>query len=212
MSIGASLLRFDKERKYLVADFETTGLNLGHSKPFQISYALFTMDKVLETHNFFIQWDDLRMSKGAAEVTRFNFEDYQRRAIDGKAVLESFDSYLYDPSISLVGQNWLGYDCMIHALWRRALGGKEDFSYLARAFDTVALGKAFKKGMKPDTSDLLAWQYRMLGYREKGLKVNLAQLGRDLEIKFDDSKLHDAQEDILLTIAVFRQLLWKIEI
>lgn len=212
MSIGASLLRFDRERRYMAWDLETTGLNLGFAQPFQISYVIFTMDKILERHNFFIQWDNLRMSKGAAEVTRFNFEDYQRRAIDGKAVLESFDAYLYSPDIWNIGQNLLGYDSMIHAAWRRNLGKKEDFSYQARLFDTVALGKAFKKGMKPDTSDLLAWQYRMLSYREKGLKVNLAQLGRDLEVKFDESRLHDSEIDTLLNVEVFRQLLWKIEI
>ncbi len=210
--IGSELLRFDRKRKYLVYDVETTGLNLGFSLPFQISYAVFTMDRILEEHNFFIAWDDLRMSEGAARITRFNPDEYQRQAIDGEAVLKSFDAYLYDPDIFPIGQNVLGYDSMIHAVWRRRLGVPIDYSYLDRSFDTVALSKAYKKGIKPDIQDFIPWQYRMLGIVERGLKTSLSTMGKELEVPFNPDLLHDSREDIRLNIGIFRKLLFKLEI
>ena len=210
--IGNELLRYDKNRKYLVWDLETTGLNLGYALPWQISFAVFTLYDVLLKQDFYIWWDNLPMSDGAAKVTRFDWDQYQLLSKEPDLILSTFDSYLYDPEIYSVGHNILGYDSMIHAVWRRKLGIKEDFSYLDRAFDTVALSKAFKKGIKPDRENFLPWQYKMGSLIEKGLKTNLAQMARDLQIEFDESRLHDARVDIQLNIDVFRQLLWKMEI
>lgn len=210
--IGAELLRYDKERRYLCYDLETTGLNLGFALPWQVSYCVFTLDKIIEEHDFYIWWDNLPVSEGAARVTRFDFRRYQEIALPADVVLKSFEAYLYDPQIWSVAHNQLNYDSMIHALWRRKLGLKEDYSYLSRAFDTVALSKAYKKGIKPDTTNLLGFQYRMMGIVERGLKTNLGAMGKEFEIEFDSNKLHDALADIHLNVAVFRQLLWKLEI
>lgn len=210
--IGADLLRFDRQRKYLAYDFETEGLNLGYARPWQLSYCLFTLDEVLEEHDHFILWDDLKVSKGAAQITRFNDAAYRYKAMDAEVVLTSFERLLMDESVYSVAQNQLGYDTMIHAVWRRQLGRPEDYSYLPRAFDTVAFARAWKKGFKVDRSNLLAWQYRMMDFRERGLKVSLGQLGRDLEVPFDESKLHDALADIRLLREVWKKLLWVVEL
>ncbi len=210
--IGSNLLRYNKTRKYLLWDTETCSLNLAYALPWQISYCLFTLDEIIETRNFYIWWDNLPISDGAAKITRFNPEEYKRAALEPKVVLDSFEAYLYDPEIYGVAHNQLNYDSMIHALWRRKMGLKEDFSYLDRAYDTVALSKAYKKGIKPDTSNLLAFQFKMMSLVEKGLKTNLAAMGKEFEIPFDSAKLHDASEDIKLNISVFRQLIWKLEI
>jgi len=210
--IGAELLRYDKNRKYLVADFETTGLNLGYALPWQVSYAVFTMDKIIEEHDFLIFWPDLKMSVGAARVTGFNYEGYKQNAIDPEMVLKSLDAYLYDENIYPMGHNFCGYDCMIHGVWRRRLGLEEDYSYLERAYDTVALSKAYKKGIKLDRENMQASQMKALGIVERGLKTNLAAMGKELHISFDENGLHNSLNDIRLNIEVFRQLVWKLEI
>lgn len=210
--IGSELARYNRTRKYLVYDMETTGLNLGYALPWQLSYSVFTLDKVLEEENHYIWWDPLPISKGAAQVTRFDFDTYKRFAEPPLSVLTAFEARLMDSEIYSVAHNQLGYDSMIHALWRRKMGLKEDYSYLGRAYDTVALSKAFKKSIPVDKTNLLAWQYRLMGYVERGLKTNLAQMGRDLEVSFDETKLHDALTDIRLLREVFKQLLWKVEI
>ncbi len=148
--IGSHLLRYQKDQKFFCFDFETTGLNLGFALPWQVSYAVFTMDKILEEHNFYIWWDNLRMSEGAARVTGFNPSFYKESAMEPDIVQQSFESYLYNENLMPVGHNLYGYDSMIHAVWRRKLGFKPDYSYLNRSLDTVALSKALKKGIKPD--------------------------------------------------------------
>lgn len=212
MSVGADLLRYDKKRKYLLLDVETTGLNLSYALPWQLSYTLFTLDKVIETADFYIWWDNLPISDGAARITRFNPEEYRRRAMEPDVVLTSFEKLLYSPEIYPVGHNVLGYDSMIHSVWRRKLGLREDYSYLPRTLDTLALSKAYKKGVALDRNNLLAAQYRALGIVEKGLKTSLGVMGKELGIEHDSSHLHDARADIELNVEVFKQLLWKMEI
>lgn len=210
--IGSDLLRYDKNRKYFAFDFETTGLNLYYDLPWQVSYSVFTIDRILEEHNFFIWWDNLEISQDAARVTRFDFNTYKNLALDSSMVLKSFEAYLYDPEIYPVGHNLLGYDTMIHKTWRNKLGFEPDYSYINRLYDTAILSKAYKKGWKIDRSDLQSCQYRYAEYIERGLKTNLAQMGREFDIQFDPNKLHDAKEDIRLNIEVFKKLIWKIEI
>ena len=76
------LLRFDKDQKYITWDVETEGLNLVHSKPWQIAWIVCQGDKVLEKFDFYIKWDDLKVSEDAARITGFSREDYNRKAID----------------------------------------------------------------------------------------------------------------------------------
>ena len=92
------------------------------------------------------------------------------------------------------------------------MGLKEDYSYQKRVLDTSAIFKAFKKGFALDKNNMLSSQIKILGYREKGLKSNLKFLGEHFEIKFNEGELHDALSDVRLNIAVFRKMLWAIEL
>lgn len=210
--IGSDLLRYDKDRRYCVWDLETTGLCLGYALPWQLSYAVFTLERVIQQQTFYIWWDNLPISEGAARVTRFDPRAYKESAMEPDEVLRSLEAQILDPAISSVGHNLLGYDTMIHAVWRRKLGLREDFSYLPRTFDTLALSKAYKKGLPVDRDNPLAFQYRALSVVERGLKASLSTMGREFGIPFDEHRLHDASVDIRLNIEVFKQLLWKVEI
>lgn len=216
--IGASLLRYSDSQVYCLGDVETTGLNLYASLPWQLSYCTFTLKRNLEQHTHYIWWEGLqqKMSKGAARITRFDYYDYKDKAEDPAKVLAAFEERLYDPSTKVVSQNWLGYDNMIINVWRRALGLKPRYKYIHEPFkvyDTLALSRAIKKQIAPDTSSgpaFLAWQYRMLDLREKGLKCSLGAIGKELSVDFNEAALHSADTDVILNREVFRKQLWSL--
>jgi DNA polymerase III epsilon subunit-like protein len=52
----------------------------------------------------------------------------------------------------------------------------------------------------------------MLHIRKRGIKTNLAALGKEFEIKHNPDKLHDALVDLELNIKVWNKLKWMIEV
>jgi DNA polymerase III epsilon subunit-like protein len=216
--IGSQLLRYQRDQKYNILDTETSGLNTCYSLPFQVSFLIITLDKDLEFHDYFIHWDNLRMSAGAKAITKFDEVSYREKARPAKEILDIVESYIFDPQYKIACHNFLGYDSMILAAWRRALGMKPIYDYLYQPFkvyDTVALSKMYKKGIKPDIStsnNWLAHQYRVLDYVERGLKTSLSTMTKELNIETDVSRLHTADYDIKLNADVFRKLVKTIEV
>ena len=186
------LLRYNNKQKYLIFDFETSNLNLVNpsNRPWQLSFIIATKDKIIEKHDHFLKWKDLKVSEGAKIATRFDYTKYK-----------------------IVGHNLLGFDIYVHNTLRKALGLKSDFSYLTRLIDTNCLAKAYKEDIKLASKDsLLSWQFRLAGYIKRGLKTNLAAMLREFDIDFDKDKLHDSMYDIQMNLEVFKKLLWKVDI
>lgn len=217
MSIGIELLRFNKTQEFSGDDFETEGVNGIYSRPWQWGHARFTLDKNLNDFSRYIWWKDLKVSKKAAQITRFNYQEYKDKAEDPIKVLEEFEDIAYSKSIKMVNQNLLGFDCLIVNNWRRALGKKPYWDHLYEPFkvyDTLALSRAYKKGIKPDTSSglaFLSFQFRMLSIREK-LKCSLGAIGKEMGINFNEAGLHNAAADTLLVREVFRKQIWNFEL
>jgi DNA polymerase III epsilon subunit-like protein len=218
MSIGMDLLRYQRNQEYITIDTETSGLNCAYSLPFQVSFSVWTLDGQKEFHDYFVWWENLCMSQGAAAITKFNYDEYKSKARGPKEILDIVESYIYNPKYKIAAHNYLGYDQMIIGAWRRALGLKADYSYIYQPFkvyDTVALSKAYKKGIKLDMSssnNFLAHQFRLLDYVEKGLKTSLSTMTKELSIETDVSRLHTANYDIELNAKVFQKLIWQMEI
>ena len=59
---------------------------------------------------------------------------------------------------------------------------------------------------------MTSWQYKLNGFRERGLKTNLKFLCQKYSIDFDESKLHDALYDIEKNYEVFNKQVWEIEL
>jgi DNA polymerase III epsilon subunit-like protein len=215
--IGADLLRYNKEQIYICPDVETNGLNLHSSVPFQLSYVKFKLDEVIERKNRYIWWPDLRMSDGAARVTRFDYNSYKAQAEDPKKILDELEADLYNPSIKIVSHNWLGYDCKIINSMRRALKLKVYYDYIYqdyKVYDTLALSKAVKSKLKPDTTsslNFLAWQKRMLSNRDVS-GCSLGATAKDLRLKIDDAKLHDATYDTEINAMIFCEYIKSMEL
>lgn len=216
--IGANLLRYNDTREFLGFDLEGSGLTLCGALPTQVSFATFTLKKDIEIVDRYIYWSeaDLRMSRGAAAVTRFNRAQYEERAEDPRKVLEMFEDNLYSKSKYPVGHNILGYDSMLINNWRRKLGLKPRYDYLVgHCYDTNALYKAYKLNMIPDLSsdiNFLAWQYKSLSYYKQGFKSGISTALKEFKICISEDELHEASTDTIAVKEIFRQIVWKLEI
>lgn len=213
--VGSNLLRFS-DREVALFDFETNGLQQmsPDTLPFQCSWLVANRHRVLSTHDYYMRWSKYKMSAGAARVTRFN-PAWVENGDDPEFVLDTFESYTLDDRYLLVSHSILGYDSGIWNLWREALGRPRTWSFLTRIVDTHLLSRAWKEGWKPDRSSpeaFLAWQFKVAAGYRKGIKTNLTQMCKDLEVPIDESKTHDATYDLQLNVQVYWKLIQLMEI
>jgi DNA polymerase III alpha subunit (gram-positive type) len=207
-----NLLRFKKNQKYLIFDTETESLNLVNSRPWQISWAIAQGDKIIKHEDRFVFWEDLKMSDGAAKITRFDRALWQKKAEDPKKVLSDFDKYLYDKDYLIVGANLFGFDIYQHNNIRRALGLKTDYSYINRIIDVQAIQKGIYLGLKSIPENRTAWHYQMQNFRQKGMKTSVKHLCSLYDIDYDENKAHDAVYDNNLVFSIFRKQIYTIEV
>tara|TARA_R110000765_G_scaffold60418_1_gene116883 strand:- start:113 stop:343 length:231 start_codon:yes stop_codon:yes gene_type:complete len=76
----------------------------------------------------------------------------------------------------------------------------------------MSLAKAIAKQIPVDKADFSGWQYRLLHYRERGLKTSQAALLKKYNIDHDPKRLHDALYDVEMNFKVFRKQLFDLEI
>jgi DNA polymerase III epsilon subunit-like protein len=210
-----NLLRFNKAQKYLFFDFETEGLNLKFSRPWQLSFLVAERGKISLIEDLWIDWPKLKVSPDAARITGFSYEKYNEKKKPAKPILSKFEKYLYDEDYLIVGQNLLGFDVDIHSSYRGLCGKSPDFSYLDRVLDTRALAMAKGLGIKSfssDPSERILEMYKLIHHRDRKIKVSQAFLLKDLGIEFDEKKLHDAKYDIEKNFEIFQKLLWEVEV
>ncbi len=212
--IGASLNRY-WDGDYVLWDQEAEGLNLAIHRPWQIAWAIASLkDGIKSIHVEYPYWKDLRVTKDAARITRFDPVLYAKKARPAKEVLREFRSVLLNPDHRPVFQNGLGYDVYILDNWCRGAGEPVDHSYLARSIDTSSVLKAKIKGWKPEIDDPVmwqGWQYKCQSWIERGLKTNLTDIGKARGIVHDYSTLHDAESDIKLMWEIYRQVAFEVE-
>ena len=207
-----SLLRFNKKQRYFVFDTETEGLNLVTSKPWQVAWLVVEGDKIISRNDKFIQWPTLNVSEGAAKVTGFSRKEYEKKAESPDQVWSEFSTELYNEDNLIIGQNLLGFDVYMVNLWRNLMGMQSDHSYVRRIIDTKSLATAIAKQIPVDKDNFLPWQYRLLNYKERGLRTSQATLLKKYDIPHDPKRLHDALYDIEMNFKVFRKQLFELEI
>ena len=207
-------IRFNRNQKYIVLDYETCSLNiLGlENKGWQVGLVLAQGNEIKESYDLLVNWPNLNVSTDAARITRFDAEKVKREGKKPEEVLKFIDSYLYNPEYKVVGHNYLNFDSYIHNIFRRNLGYKSDYSYINRVIDTRALITADKLGIQlADVDDFTMFQYKMLGYHKRGFKTNLTASCKEYEVEVDESKTHSAY-DTELTFFILQKLLKKFNI
>lgn len=207
-----NLLRFQYRQKYLILDFETEGLNLVSSRPWQAAWILAEGKNIISRNDRFLLWDDLKVSEGAAKITGFSEESYLRKAEDPRVVFDDLAKYIYDPEYLIIGQNLLGFDVYMFNIWRKAIGLPSDYSFIDRIIDTKSLATAIFKGILPDHGNFMSWQYKLLNHKEKGLKTSQATLLKHYNIPHDPKRLHDGMYDIEMNFQIFLKQIYDIEV
>ena len=213
--MNEELLRFKKNQKYLIFDYETCNLNLNHysNKPWQLGFIIAKGSRVINKYDFYLSWDDLKMSKEAERITQFSKSKYDKLKQDSKKCLNEFEKYLYDEEYLIVGHNILGFDVYMHNIHRALLGLKSDYSYINRILDTNCLARGIKNDIAFSKNDsTISYQYKLHHLRTRGIKTNLKQLCKDYSLEFDDKKLHEALYDVEKTFEVLNKILWQLEI
>ncbi len=219
--IGSTLLRYHLDTPLTCWDVETESLNLFYSRPWQVSYSIGTLKQIERIVTRWIWWPDLAISAGAAEITRFNYDEYKRLAEPADVVLRDFETVLLNPNTLNAGHNLFGFDIDQHKNWRRGCGLPPDWSYLPRTLDTMCLSKAYRGGF-PVGANRLAWQYQLLhermskkkveGEPKKGGGVSLGAMCKEFGIEYDPMKAHGSEYDVERTSMLLNQLIWSLEI
>jgi len=208
----ANLLRFQKNQKYLIFDTETESLNLVNSRPWQLSWTIAHGDKIVKNEDRFIYWPNLKMSDGAAKITRFDRNKWESLAEKPEQVLKDFDSYLYNPEYIIIGANLFGFDIYQHNNIRRELGLKTDYSYINRIIDVQALQKGIYLGLKSVPEERTSWHYQMQNFRQRGVKTSVKHLCSVYEIPYDENRAHDAIYDNHLVFSIFKKQIFTLEV
>ena len=206
------LLRFKPKQKYIIWDCETESLNLVNSRPWQLSWSIAEGDRIIKNEDRFIHWDDLKMSDGAAKITRFDRHAWERKAEDPAKVLKDFNDYLYNKDYILIGANLFGFDIYQHNNIHRQLGIPSDYSYIDRIIDVQALQKAIYLGLKSIPENRTAWHYQMQNFRQRGMKTSVKHLCSVYDIPYDENRAHDAIYDNHLVFSIFRKQIFTIEV
>lgn len=215
--LGSELLRYNKNQEYFIFDKETESLNLYAARPWEVAWLMGKLDTITEENDYFPWFPDLKVTIGAARVTRFDFAEYKAKAIDPYEVLARFEKKFLDPEVIKGGHNVYGYDNFIYISFRRALSLpiNYDFIYNNVILDTNNIAKAWKKGFKIPpirSKEFVTFNYKMSAFHEKGLKTSLTTLGKELKIDFDYESTHRGVNDIILNKLVLDKLIWLVEI
>lgn len=216
--IGSQLTRYSNI-PFLLFDTETCypSLNLAHARPWELSYAIATLDGIQSIHTSLIKWPNMVISEDNPSFRHFNRERYNAAARDPKEVWDEFSKLLYSGKYRAVGHNIIGFDCHILSVWRRALGLAPDHSwmYSPALIDTNCISKAYRASWTPDISTpnaFVAWQYRCYHTRlARGVKTRLGAMCAEFGIEYDPTKAHEAQYDIDRNWLLLKQLVWKVE-
>lgn len=211
-NLGENLLRYKiKDKIICTSDTETEGLNLHFNRPWGIAWIVSRGDEIIEKHDRFLWWPDLKVSAGAAMITKFNYSEYKSKAEDPKKVFEELEPMLYGQNTINVMHNGISLDAYMIDSWRRRIGLKSDYSWMKRFLDTNCLAKAVKLNLTPQYP-IIPWQYKLDSFIRKGLKTNLTLLSKEYGLQVDENSFHGALFDSEVTRQIFMKILWQLEL
>jgi len=208
------LLRFNPKEEYVFIDCETFNLCLSefHNVAWQVSMIKVRNDKKIDQRDFFIDWGtELKISKEAKFITKYNEKEVKSKSVPPEKALPDIKKWLNECD-HIVGHNILGFDIYI-IKWMFEYMNAPYQHLTPKVIDTNCLAKGLKMQMPYDNkSDFLAYQYKMYHTRRKGVRTRLEYLAKEMEIKHDETKLHDAIVDLELNFKVWKKLKWQIEV
>jgi DNA polymerase III epsilon subunit-like protein len=208
------LIRFEEDKIFVFIDCETENLCLNqcHNLPWQIAMIKSKGGERIDAKDYYVGWDrEIKVSKEAAQITRFSPSDYEKRKIPFEEIFPTIKDWLGNADY-IVGHNILGFDIYLIKDFYNYVG--EDYSHLMdKIIDTNAIAKGIKYELPyREGEDFLEYQYKLLGERRKGIKTNLVALGKEFQMEHNYEKSHDALVDLELNLKVWNQLKYQLEL
>lgn len=207
------MIDINKNTRFIVSDFESENLHQRYNRPWNLSYVIFQNNKILEEHDYFIWWPDLKMSKGAAEATKFDPKEYKEKAEDPKVVFNKVKHIFYPDKPTkdwIVFHNGLNFDVYMLRNWFKEIGEwRGEKEYIFRFLDSNAIARAAKNNNKADKNHFLSWQYKWANTPQKGIKTSLTTLGKEQGVEFDETKLHRGLPDVRLNAQILNPILYQ---
>ncbi len=188
---------------YLAFDFETTGFDPCTDRVIQVGLCLVVVGQVTRQDGWLVN-QDVRVPSEAGRVHGITTEDIRARGIPAQESLTKLlDAMRQAPAC--IGHNIHRFDIPFMLAECRRLGSvapdTRDF------VDTAALFKGWKLGMRQNHGESTsAYADRVLSIPVRGLKYSLPVCVRELGIKAQVSRLHDASGDAFLTHLIFQAL------
>jgi DNA polymerase III epsilon subunit-like protein len=208
------LLRYDNEKTFVFIDCETFNLCLNscHNLPWQVAMLKVKGSEIISSKDFYIKWDTkLKIGKEAARITKFNQTKFDKRCLTPEEVFPTIKDWLSNADY-IVGHNVLGFDIYLIRDYFKKM--KESYHKITdKVVDTYALAKGIKLNEPYNPKDnLMEYQYRLINKRARGIRTNLASLGKEYKIDHNHENLHDALVDLELNLKVWNKLKWQVEI
>lgn len=209
------LLRFDKNKTLLFLDCETFNLclNYCHNRPWQIAMLKCQGDKIIDSKDIYLKWKtDLKISKDAAKITRFDPKNIEKHGISPEAFFPTLKDWL-EKADYIVGHNILGFDLYILNEYYKYMNEKP-MDFLSKSIDTNLLFKGIKTSTAYDSKKetLPEYMYKLYHTKVKNVRTNLTAAGKDLSIEHDYESLHNALSDLELNFKVWNKIKYMVNI
>ena len=208
------LLRYDKEKVFVFIDCETFNLclNFQHNLPWQISMLKVKNGSIIASKDFYIKWDThLKIGAEAARITRYSQKTMDTKGVDPLKIFPTIKDWL-DNADYIIGHNILGFDIyLIKGYYEYMI--KKYHHLMPKIIDTNSIVRGIRGDFRYQPDDnFLEYQYKAASKIMKGVKSNLAFVGKSYNIKHDYTKLHNALVDLELNLKIWEKLKWEIEI
>lgn len=211
--IGHDLLKYNwREKNFVTIDCETSGLQLFYTPPFNIGIQLYKNGNLINNHNLYIKWDNYKIAPDLAIRVHYNKEQIDRDGQKPKEVLDILMDYLTSEDNFYVGNNVIGYDCMIFHNYAKELGVNLGYNWLKRLYDNNCIFKGYKLNRKPDYDNFLAWQMSLNAWKQKGLKSSVGYACKEFDIPYNKDEAHGAEYDCNKSYAIFIELMKKVDL
>lgn len=212
--MDSHLLRYDKKKTIVFIDCETFNLCLNscHNLPWQVAMIKLNGDKIAASKDYLIKWDTkLKIGAEAARITRYSDKAMQKNGIPPEEAFPTIQDWL-DNADYIIGHNILGFDVYLIKDYYKHMG--LCYKHLMhKIIDTNCLARGIKYELPyKQEQGLLAYQYKVVHERRKGVKSSLAYMGKSLSIEHDYDKLHNALVDLELNVKVWNKLKWQTDI
>ena len=211
------LLRYRNDVKYAFVDLETFNLNLSfkYNRCWQVGVLSVIGEKIIDARDIRIKWPDaphLSIGKEAAVITKFNPIEHAKYAIMPDEAFQRFWSILEEADY-IIMHNGLRFDLYLLKDYANMMDVPWKWM-MPKIIDTNSVAKGIKMNIpyKPKDGSFLEYQYRMANVIVKGVKTNLALLGKEYGIVHDYEHLHDATNDLSLNLKVWNKIKFQLEL